>query len=53
VIDKESIYLKTKGGWFLFGIKEGTNHSTSGFGPKGNKECEYLTLFKGLEENNL
>tara|TARA_B100002003_G_C14033873_1_gene498285 strand:- start:20 stop:835 length:816 start_codon:yes stop_codon:yes gene_type:complete len=29
------------------------DHSTSGFGPKGNKECEYLTLFKGLEENNL
>ena len=24
------------------------DHSTSGFGPKGNKECEYLTLFNLL-----
>jgi hypothetical protein len=27
------------------------DHSISGFGPKGDKECDYLTLFKGLEDN--
>ena len=28
-------------------------HSSSGFGPKGDKQCEYATLFDGMRDNNL
>ena len=27
--------------------------ATSGFGPKGDKQCEYATLFDGMRDNNL
>ena len=28
-------------------------HASEGFGPKGDKQCEYATLFDGIKENNL
>ncbi len=28
-------------------------HANSGFGPKGDKQCEYATLFDGIKEHNL
>ena len=28
-------------------------HAAEGFGPKGDKQCEYATLFDGMKENNL
>jgi len=28
-------------------------HASSGFGPKGDKQCEYATLFNGMQDNNL
>ena len=28
-------------------------HSRSGFGPKGDKQCEYLQLFESMKENNI
>jgi hypothetical protein len=28
-------------------------HAASGFGPKGDKQCEYATLFDGMSENGL
>ena len=28
-------------------------HSSSGFGPKGDKQCEYATLFDGMRDHNL
>jgi hypothetical protein len=28
-------------------------HSSSGFGPKGDKQCEYAQLFEGMKENQL
>ena len=29
------------------------DHAIVGFGPKGNKECEYARLFEGMSTNNL
>jgi len=29
------------------------DHSDLGFGPKGDKQCEYAELFDGMKENNL
>ena len=28
-------------------------HAKSGFGPKGDKQCEYATLFDGMKDNAL
>ena len=28
-------------------------HAESGFGPKGDKQCEYAELFQGMQEHNL
>lgn len=28
-------------------------HSESGFGPKGDKQCEYAQLFQGMQENEI
>ena len=28
-------------------------HAESGFGPKGDKQCEYATLFDGMKDNAL
>ena len=28
-------------------------HAESGFGPKGDKQCEYAELFQGMQDNNL
>ncbi len=28
-------------------------HATSGFGPKGDKQCEYAELFEGMKDNGL
>ena len=28
------------------------DHATSGFGPKGDKQCEYATLFDGMRNNS-
>ena len=28
-------------------------HSSSGFGPKGDKQCEYASLFDGMRDSNL
>ena len=29
------------------------NHANSGFGPKGDKQCEYAELFDGIQEHSL
>jgi hypothetical protein len=29
------------------------DHAASGYGPKGDKQCEYATLFDGMRDNNL
>lgn len=29
------------------------NHADSGFGPKGDKQCEYAELFDGMQEHSL
>ena len=33
--------------------KKCPSHSKSGFGPKGDKQCEYAELFDGMQEHNL
>ena len=29
------------------------DHAETGFGPKGDKQCEYAELFEGMRSNNL
>jgi|TARA_B100001540_G_scaffold116938_1_gene104835 hypothetical protein len=62
IFDVQIIEYESNDEWvenILFDIKkcldqeECPPHSDSGFGPKGDKQCEYSALFDGMKRNNL